>query len=164
MPPFFPRHTVEWRIEEPTALRRLTLSLWAVAAVAGVLVRLVRWGGLSLAGAEDWWMIIGSLALGGVVLAGLATVHLGNFPVGQWMWRAPLFGLVAGVAEAGVSAVLLAAGLERIGSSAATWSDWPSMVATAVLWDIVTVSLFAAVLAITVQMVRTLLLPTDRGL
>ncbi len=163
MPPFFPQHRVEWRIEEPTALRRLTLSLWAMAALAGALVRLVRWGGLSFAGAEDWWMIIGGLALGGVVLAGLATAHLGNFPVGQWMWRAPLFGLVAGVTEAGVSAVLLAAGLERIGSAAAAWGDWPSMVANAVLWDIVAVSLFAAVLAITVQAVRTLLLPSDRG-
>jgi hypothetical protein len=40
MADFFPRHTVEWRLEELPLLRRIALSLGAIAVLTGVLVRL----------------------------------------------------------------------------------------------------------------------------
>jgi hypothetical protein len=159
---FFPRKTSDWRIQEPPTVRRLTFSLWVTALMAGVLVRLVRTAGLTFAGADDWGLIIGSISLSVVILVVLATVHLGNFPVRHWLWRAPLFGLVAGVGEAVTSAALVGAGLERIGSQPATWADWPSLAAYAVLWDILSICLFALVLAAAVQLVRALLLPSGR--
>jgi hypothetical protein len=160
---YFPRKTVEWRIEEPPVFRRLTLSLWGMAVLAGVLGRAIRWGGLTLAGADDWWLIVAALALNAAALVTLATAHLGNFPVSHWMWRAPLFGLISGITEAVVSFLLIALGTERIGSEVATMADWPSLATYAVLWDLLTVTLFAMVLAATVQLVRAWLGRPDRA-
>src|ERR671923_837856 len=96
MPRYFPRETVAWHLEEPRVLRKLTLSLPVMALIAGLLVRLVRVGvsGLSV----SWWGVFGAIALGLVILLTMATAHLGNYPVKQWLWRAPLFGLAEGVA------------------------------------------------------------------
>jgi hypothetical protein len=160
---YFPRQSIEWRIEEPPAFRRLTLSLWGMAVLAGVLGRVIRWGGLTLAGADDWWLIIVALALNAAILVTLATAHLGNFPISQWMWRAPVFGLLSGATEAVVSLLLIALGTERIGSEVATMADWPSLASYAVLWDLLTVTVFAMVLAATVQLVRAWLGRPDRA-
>lgn len=152
--PYFPARPIDWRLEEPPAMRRLSLSLVGMAVLTGVVVRLIRVGGLTLAGAEDWWLIILTLTLSGVLVAVLATAHLGNFPVNQWIWRAPLFGTIAGFTEGALSGVLIAARLERIGSEQAVWNDWPSLVVNAVLRDIIIVTMFALVLAAVVQVVR----------
>jgi hypothetical protein len=42
MSSFFPRHSVEWRLEEPQAFRRLSLSLVEMALLAGVILLLLR--------------------------------------------------------------------------------------------------------------------------
>ena len=39
---YFPKHTVQWHFEEPTVFRRFSLSLWEVAIITGVLLRLYR--------------------------------------------------------------------------------------------------------------------------
>jgi hypothetical protein len=165
---YFPRDNVAWHLEEPRVLRKLTLSLPAMAAIAGLLVRLIRVGvsGITV----SWWGVFGAIALGLVVLLSIATAHLGNYPVKQWLWRAPLFGVAEGAAEAGVSALLTVIGVERIGSTHARLSDWPSMATDTIVGTpglafldgrIVMVSLFALVLAGVVQVVRYLLLRSE---
>jgi len=165
---YFPRDNVAWHLEEPRVLRKLTLSLPAMAVIAGTLVRLIRVGVSEIS--VSWWGVFGALALGLIVLLTTATAHLGNYPVKQWLWRAPLFGLAEGAAEAGVSALLTVAGIERLGSTRAHLSDWPSMatdtiVGTPVLGfldgRVVMVSVFALVLAGVVQVVRYLLLRSE---
>ena len=162
---YFPRETVPWHLEEPRAFRTLTLSLPAMALIAGVLVRLIRVGASEAT--TTWWGVFAGIALGIIVLLGLATAHLGNYPVKQWLWRAPVFGLAEGAAEAGVSALLIAIGVERIGSTSAHLSDWPSIATDTIIGTpglafvdgrVVMVALFALVLAGVVQIVRYLLL------
>ena len=165
---YFPRDNVAWHLEEPRVLRKLTLSLPAMAVIAGLLVRLIRVGvsGITI----SWWGVFGAIALGLIVLLTTATAHLGNYPVKQWLWRAPLFGLAEGAAEAGVSALLTVIGVERLGSTRAHLSDWPSMATDTIVGTpglafldgrIVMVSLFALVLAGVVQVVRYLLLRSE---
>ena len=162
---YFPRDNVAWHLEEPRVLRKLTLSLPAMALITGVLVRLIRVGASGLT--SSWWGVFAGIALGVIVLLGLATAHLGNYPVKQWLWRAPVFGVAEGAAEAGVSALLIAIGVERLGSTRAHLSDWPSIATDTVIGTpglafidgrVVMVSLFALVLAGVVQIVRYLLL------
>jgi hypothetical protein len=165
---YFPRDNVAWHLEEPRVFRKLTLSLPAMAVAAGVLVRLIRVGvgGIS----ASWWGVFGAIALGMILLLTIATAHLGNYPVKQWLWRAPLFGLAEGAAEAGVSALLTMFGVEVLGSTRAHLRDWPSMATDTVIGTpglgfvdgrIVMVSLFALLLAGVVQVVRFLLLRSE---
>ena len=165
---YFPRDNVAWHLEEPRVFRKLTLSLPAMAIAAGVLVRLIRVGvgGMS----ASWWGVFGAIALGMVILLTIATAHLGNYPVKQWLWRAPLFGLAEGAAEAGASALLTMLGVEVLGSTRAHLSDWPSMATDTIIGTpglgfvdgrIVMVSLFALLLAGVVQVVRYLLLRSE---
>ena len=165
---YFPRDNVAWHLEEPRVLRKLTLSLPAMAVIAGLLVRLIRVGvsGITV----SWWGVFGAIALGLIVLLTTATAHLGNYPLKQWLWRAPLFGLAEGAAEAGVSALLTVIGVERVGSTRAHLSDWPSMATDTIVGTpglafldgrIMMVSLFALVLAGVVQVVRYLLLRSE---
>jgi hypothetical protein len=165
---YFPRDNVAWHLEEPRVFRKLTLSLPAMAVAAGVLVRLIRVGvgGIS----ASWWGVFGAIALGMILLLTIATAHLGNYPVKQWLWRAPLFGLAEGAAEAGVSALLTMFGVEVLGSTRAHLRDWPSMATDTIIGTpglgfvdgrIVMVSLFALLLAGVVQVVRFLLLRSE---
>lgn len=165
---YFPRETVHWHLEEPRAFRKLTLSLPAMALITGVLVRLIRVG--ATGATVSWWGVFAGIALSAIVLLGLATAHLGNYPVKQWLWRAPVFGLAEGAAEAGVSALLIAIGVERLGSTRAHLSDWPSIATDTIIGTpglafidgrVVMVSLFALVLAGVVQIVRYLLLRSE---
>jgi hypothetical protein len=165
---YFPRDNVAWHLEEPRVLRKLSLSLPAMAVIAGLLVRLIRVGVSEMS--ASWWGVFGAVALGVIVLLTTATAHLGNYPVKQWMWRAPLFGLAEGAAEAGVSALLTVIGVERLGSARAHLSDWPSMATDTIVGTpglafldgrVVMVSLFALVLAGVVQVVRYLLLRSE---
>lgn len=165
---YFPRDNVAWHLEEPRVFRKLTLSLPAMAVIAGLLVRLIRVGVSGIS--ASWWGVFGAIALGLIVLLTIATAHLGNYPVKQWLWRAPLFGLAEGAAEAGVSALLTVIGLERLGSTSARLSDWPSMATDTIVGTpglafldgrVVMVSLFALVLAGVVQVVRYLLLRSE---
>ena len=165
---YFPRDNVAWHLEEPRVFRKLTLSLPAMAITAGVLVRLIRVGvgGIS----ASWWGVFGAIALGMIILLTIATAHLGNYPVRHWLWRAPLFGLAEGAAEAGASALLTMLGVEVLGSTRAHLSDWPSMATDTIIGTpglgfvdgrIVMVSLFALLLAGVVQVVRYLLLRSE---
>jgi hypothetical protein len=159
MPRFFPQHTVEWRVQEPRFVRRLSLQLVPMALVAGMLSRLLRWAVMGVSGSN--LVLVLGIVLGLFTVLGLATAHLGNFPVRHWLWRAPLFGFLVGVADALASGVLTLLGLERFGTSEAHFNDWVASVGQVIMVRLLLVSLFAAVLAAAVQIVRYALLKRE---
>lgn len=154
---FFPRQTIEWRVRELSSLRRLSVSLVGMAVITGVVAHLYRWFVLSYRPSSLWLLFLG-VAGGIVILLGFATAHLGNHTVRQWLWRAPLFAVVESLTEAAVSALLIAAGVERIGSGVARWHDWPSLAVNTFFRRTVVIVVFALVLAAVVQWVRYSLL------
>ena len=155
---FFPRHAVDWRLEEPAAFRKLSLSLVEMAVLTGVALRLYRAIVLGAAGSAGWLAFGVGIAAGVLFLAGMAAAHLGNYPVHRWIWRAPAFGALTGAAEALTGLFLIALHREPLGTARASWADWPSMANTTVLTRTTAVTLFALVLAAVVQGVRVLLL------
>lgn len=160
MPSFFPRHAIELHLEEPRAFRRLSFSLVEMAVVTGVVLRVFR-SFVMTHGSISGWYIFGSFALGLVLLLGMATAHLANFPVQRWLWRAPLFVLVESAAEAATSLLLITAGREPNGSVRAELADWPAMAAGTVLSRGAAVLLWALLLAGIVGVVRRTLVHED---
>lgn len=126
---YFPKHSVQWHFEESTALRRFSLSLWEMALLSGVTIRLYRALVISH-GRTSWLWTGGTIAFGLLLLCAMTTIHLANFPLKRWVWRAPLFGALEAAAEALTSLLLIAAGREPIGSARAEWGEWPTMA-----WD-----------------------------
>lgn len=153
MPPIFPRHTIEWRVQETALLRRITLSLPLMAIATGVLVHLYRWFALSRR-AGSLWLFLLLFAGGMVLLLALLTAHLANHTMRQWLWRTPLFALVESASEAAMSALLIALGVERVGTQHAAWADWPSLVVGILVKRSVAIVLFAVLLFVVVQWVR----------
>ena len=160
MPPprFFPRETIEWRLHEPDLLRRLSLALVPMAILTGVLVRVYRLTMLAYAPLDNLWILLAAIGGGVIILLGLATIHLGNYPVSHWLWRAPLFAFVEALAAMAVSAALIAAGVERIGTAQMHWHDWRADLTTTVVLHTLLVVTFALVLAGVVQLVRRALI------
>jgi hypothetical protein len=133
MSTFFPKHTVQWHFEEPTVLRRFTFSLWEVALLTGITLRLYRALVVTHGSTSSWLWAGGTFAIGLLLLCAMTTVHLANFPLQRWIWRAPLFGLVEVAAESATALVLIWMGREPSGSARAEWSDWLPM-AAGTLW------------------------------
>jgi hypothetical protein len=157
MSSLFPRHTVEWKLEEPAAFRRLTLSLVEMAILTGLVVRLLR--AIILTGVgPNWWWVGGTWALLAVILCLSAAAHLSNYPVRQWFWRVPAFVGVEVLTEMLVSLALMALGREAIGTSRAHYHDWPQLAMSTLKWRLTIVIGFAFVLAAVVQTVRYFLL------
>lgn len=153
MSSFFPRHTVELRLEEPAAFRQLSFSLVEMALLTGVVLRLVRVLALGHA-SSSWWFVGGAYAVGIFLLLGMVTAHLANFPIRQWSWRAPAFAVVETIGESITSAALLAIGRERLGTARASWHDWPAMISGTLAWRLVVIALWALLLAGVVTLVR----------
>jgi len=159
MTKYFPHHTVEWpKMEEPPAFRRFTRSLVEMAVVTGVLFRLYRALAMTAGPSSNWIFLGTAFAFGALFVFGMATLHLGNFPLRHWVWRAPLFGGVEVAAEGLTSLGLILARREPLGSQRADLHDWPEIIASALVWRVGGVIIFALVLAGVVQFVRYLLL------
>ena len=159
MTPYFPHTTVEWKkFEEPPAFRRFTWSIAEMAIVTGVLFRLYRALAMTTGPTNSWVYFGGTLALGALFILGMATLHLGNFPLRHWVWRAPVFGAIEAAAESLTSLGLILAHREPIGSERAHPHDWLGIAANTFLWRIGVVIAFALVLAGVVQFVRYMLL------
>ncbi len=153
MAEYFPRQTLSWKVEEPPAFRRLTLSLVEMALLTGVVVRLYR--SLVLSYSADSWLYAGATAaFGALILFGMLAIHLANFPIRHWLWRAPAFAVAEVAAEMLTSLALIALHREPIGTARASMSDWLPMATDTLLLRLVAIALFALVLAGVVQTVR----------
>ena len=153
MSSFFPRHTVEWKLEEPAAFRRLSLSLIEMALLAGIALRVLRALTFTLGRAS--WLFYGvAFVVGLLILLGMTTAHLANWTLRSWLWRAPLFALVETVGEMGTSLLLIALRREPEGAVRAEFHDWPSMALRAFLQSEISICLWAAVLAGVIVFVR----------
>ncbi len=157
MSPFFPRHTATFAVQEMSRVVRFAQTLPAMAVMTGVVVHLYTWVVLAT-GPRGWFLILLTYAGRFIILLGLATVHLGNHTVRSWAWRAPLFVVIEGIAEAVVSAALIALGVERLGTDLAHWSDWPAIAYETLLYHAIALLSFTVVLAAVVQVVRYALL------
>jgi hypothetical protein len=150
----FPRESIAWHLERVTTLRRLSLSLSFYGVVVGVLARTYRWVALTVIAPTGLAGILGSISVGVVLICGLAALHLANFTLKSWRWRAPALGAVIGVGEMATSLGLTALGQERLGRAVATFADWPGSAVSVVISRTVVVTLFAAVLAAVVVALR----------
>src|SRR3979411_1397175 len=153
MATFFPRQTIQWRLEDPPALRRLALSLVEMALITGVVLRLLRAFAFTH-GRASVLFSIGAVAVWAIVLVGMATAHIANYPIRQWAWRAPLFALVETAGEMLTSLALIALHREPNGTARADFQDWPTMGVRALLQSEITICLWFLVLAAVIVLVR----------
>jgi hypothetical protein len=132
MATFFPRHTVELKLEEPKAFRKFSFSLVEMAIVTGIIARIYRLVVLTH-GSNHWLYVVTVWTLGIVFLLGMLTAHLANYPLRQYVWRAPFFAIVEVAAEMATSALLIWVGREANGTVRAHWDDWIGMTLNALL-------------------------------
>lgn len=153
MPSFFPQDTIEWRMEEPPAFRRLSLSLVEMALLTGIVLRLLR--ALAFTHERASWLYYGfAFVLGTLVLLGMVTAHVANFPVRAWAWRAPLFAAVEVAGEMTTSLFLIWLGREPEGTARADFHDWPSMSLRALVQSELSTCLWVLLLAAVIVFVR----------
>jgi hypothetical protein len=152
---FAPTHTAgAWEAYEASAVRKFSRSLPSMAIATGVLWRLCR-ALLLGSGPTDAPLFFGSvIALGVLVFFGMATLHVGNYPLKRWLWRVPVFALAEGVAEVVTSALLISFGREPYGSSMGKWSDLSGIAFTVLSTHVLVLSLYAGILALVVQGIR----------
>jgi len=160
MSQFFPRKTTEIRIREPRAFRRLSYSLIEMALVTGVVVRTYRLVILTHGG-NNWLYLGATFAVCAIFFLGMVTAHLANFPLHQYMWRAPAFAGVEVAAEMVTSALLIAIGHEANGTVRAHWDDWIGMGLNALLIRGIAIIVWSAILAGSVQLVRRTVVHED---
>jgi hypothetical protein len=136
------------------AFQRISQSLVEMALITGVLLRVLHVVFSTHGHGLDWHSFFGSFILLPIILLAMATVHLANYPVKEWLWRAPVFALAEALVEAFSSFALIMLGRERWGTARAELGDWPSMAGTILGFRFVIVCLFALVLGVIVQAVR----------
>jgi hypothetical protein len=149
----FPRHTIEFHLEEPKAFRRFSRSLVEMAIVTGVLARLYRVVILTH-GSNHWLYLAAVITVGALFLIGMLTAHLANYPVHQYLWRAPVFAGIEVLTEMATSALLIALGREANGTVRAHWDDFAGMGLHALLYRGLTFVLWGLILAGVVTLVR----------
>ncbi len=143
----------EWDLEEPAAFTRIARSPVELALITGVVIRLFRAVVLTHGNVSATYLAA-SLVLGTLFLLGMATLHLGRFPVREWPWRAPLFAIFETAGEMAVSLVLIALHREPWGTARAEFTDWQPMATGVLFWRLIAVCLWALLLGLTVQFVR----------
>jgi hypothetical protein len=150
-------------IREPAAFSKLARSIVEIALVTGIIVRLYR--ALVLANAGN----AGGLALAALFLGGaafvllMAAVHLSRFPLRQWTWRAPAFAALESAFESLTSIALILVHREPLGTGAATIADWPAIAGNILVRHVIVISVFSALLAVTVKLVRYQLLKHEHA-
>jgi hypothetical protein len=156
---YFPRTTNEIRSEEPSAFRALTLSVVEMGLVTGVVFRIFR--SLVLTHGSNSWLYLGGMfAIGVVFFCAMATMHLANYPLRRWVWRAPTLGVLVAAGEMATSLLLIVAGREPTGTVRAELADWPAMATTALLFRLTAVCGWALLLAGAVTVARSALAAT----
>jgi len=153
---FFPKHTHDWHFEEPTVVRRFSRSVIEMAVLTGITLRLYR--ALVTSPDSATWVWFAAFSGGLLLLCAMATLHLANYPIQRWLWRAPLFAGLEAASEAVTSLLLILIGREPSGTARAEWSDWLPM-AGGTLWTrMLIVCAWAAVLAAAIWIVRRTIL------
>lgn len=152
MAPFFPRQTIELRLEESKAFRRLSFNLVEMGLITGVVLHLYR--SVVLTHGPSGWPFIVALALGLVFILGMATAHLANHPIRKWLWRAPAFAACVAAGEMVVSLLLIGMNREPNGTARAGFHDWPGMALNTFWTREAAVCAWALLLALIVTMVR----------
>ena len=143
----------EWDLEEPAAFARVARSPVELALITGAVIRLFR--AVVLTHGDATTAYLGAaLVLGSLFLLGMATLHLGRFPVREWPWRAPLFAVFETAGEMIVSFVLIALHREPWGTARAEFVDWQAMATGVVFWRVLGVSVWALLLGVTVSFIR----------
>jgi hypothetical protein len=145
--------TSEWDLEEPQAFARIARSPVELALITGVVIRLFRAVVLTHGNVTTSYLAA-SLVLGTLFLLGMATLHLGRFPVREWPWRAPLFAIFETTGEMAVSLLLIWLHREPWGTARAEFLDWQAMATGVLFWRVLAVSLWALLLGLTVSFVR----------
>jgi hypothetical protein len=143
----------EWDFEEPAAFTRIARSPVELALITGVVIRLFRAVVLTQGNATSSFLGA-ALVLGTLFLLGMATLHLGRFPVREWPWRAPLFAVFETAGEMAVSLVLISLHREPWGTARAEFTDWQPMVTGVLFWRVLGVSVWALLLGATVSFIR----------
>ena len=143
-----------WGEERLHPLRAFAVRTLEPAGVTGLVLRLYRALMLSLTASGGMVTFVGGLIIGVLFLCGMLTWHLGNFPIKRWPNRVLAFIVIEVIAEVGISSLLIAVGRERLGSRAATWADWWPMAGQTLIERALLLTLFAMVLAASVQLVR----------
>lgn len=154
----------EWEGHGPSSFRKLAFSTVEMALITGLLLRVFRAFLLTNAGNDQPILLAAGFLIGAVFLFAMATLHLGNFPLRHWVWRAPLFAVLVAATEMAVSAGLIALGREPLGTSRATFADWPGMAGDVLLLRLAATSAYALALAVIVQWTRTHALKRARRL
>jgi hypothetical protein len=158
---FFPKNTMQWKVLEPPSLRRITLSLPYMALLTGVHLRLWRSYAFTNGSPDSWRWIGGTFLAGMIFLFLMLTLHLGNYTLRNWIWRAPAFAVLEAGTEIVMSLALTTLGLEPLGADTAELSDWLPTGIRILLWRLLGILLFALVLAVVVSIVRRILLATE---
>jgi hypothetical protein len=154
MTPAMPRPYGLWETYETSAVRHWSRALVPVAVATGVVWHLARALALGAGPASSWVWLAFVYAAGIVLVFGAVTLHLGNYPLKRWLWRVPAFALTVAAAEVATTAVLIALGVEPLGSGRATWADLPSQATWTVLVRAGSLVVYGAVLAVVVQGMR----------
>ena len=145
--------TSEWDLEEPATFTRIARSPVELALITGVVMRLFR--AVVLTHGEATSTYLGAaLVLGTMFLLGMATLHLGRFPVREWPWRAPLFAIFETAGEMLVSLILISLHREPWGTARAEFTDWQPMAIGVLFWRLLAVGFWALLLGGIVQFVR----------
>ena len=164
MPRFFPERTIVWAEHEIAGLRRWTLVPAEIGLLTGLVLRTANSLVMTYSGAPVRWTIIAAWYLAAaLLLCGAATAHLANFPVRQWLWRAPVFAAWETGGAAVASAVLIALHREFWGSARANLGDWPTIVVSTLLWHTLAICAYSVVLAGVVEGIRGVLVRHDRA-
>jgi hypothetical protein len=143
----------EWDLEEPAAFARIARSPVELALITGVVIRLFRALVLTHGEATSSYLFA-ALVLGTLFLLGMATLHLGRFPVREWPWRAPLFAVFETAGEMIISLLLISVHREPWGTARAEFMDWQPMATGVLFWRLIAVCVWALLLGTTVQFVR----------
>jgi hypothetical protein len=151
------------RLQEPPAFTKLARSLIDMALVTGIISRLYRAMVLTRSESLGATYVVVTFSIGAIFILLMASLHLSRFPLRDWIWRAPGFAAAEGLAEMVTSAVLIALNREPLGTGAAHFHDWPMMLVRTVGWRVVTISLFALLLAGIVKWVRYMLLRREHA-
>jgi hypothetical protein len=152
--PTFPRSTGSFPLSAPGSFRALSRNLVEMAAVVGVVARLGRSLVLGQDPAPGPLALTTVYVLGGALILGATALHLSNYSVRAWAWRAPAFVLVEVAAEMLVSLALTALGREPWGSTTAHLHDWPVIAARTMMFRALLVLPFILLLGAIVQLVR----------